>query len=900
MTDEPCSSENIPESVLQRKLHAPIPNTDMVQRLFLKRDFKNILGKRLVLFRAPAGFGKSTAMLQLRNKMADEGITTSWLTLDDFDNNLSRFMSSIRAAMELVFKNDSNKKDKLNSGVDLLEAITEFDGAFSLFLDEFEVIKDPSVIAFISEVINNLSVDCQIVIGSRVIPGVGLPRLRARQSLFEIDQDQLRFSKKEASEFLTKKCHFPLDRKNITDLQQATEGWVTALTLASMMLIKRGKPTEIIGEFSGATNILADYLAEDVLAGLESRLREFLLETSILSELNAPLCDYIRGREDSAEILEKLEKLQLFIVPLDSESYYYRYHNLFAEFLRSQLRRRHPEKVKVLHRAAAEWYLDQQRPVAAIKHALVSGDQHMSVAILSKYAQEYLRKGRARLLSQWMAKIDEDLLRPNPKLRAIQMWGLFFSQEPETAYSILENIDSDPNSHESYKTIQDDLLALRPLLLLRMDKFDKAFEIGVKNLALFSNKESFAYSILLNSIATMQIVEDKKKNGFLLKIGHLGDEENSISAIFSACSEGLIDLIHGRLRQAKTRFGFAEQHFQKVSSTERPEGNTVAAVFSAVVQYEQNEWDKAERRLKISVDAIKDQGFPDQIIISNISLAKIFFCRGDIDRAWDLLTELEYIGRVAKSPRILATARLTRSRFLLMRGDLMASEKELEKANDQALWDKVGQFSLIANDLDNYTIARLRLMIHKGESELALPMIIKEKGLAKRQCRLRRLLLLGIFHAIALREIGDQDAALTEFFEVLKVCSDEGFSRLVLDEGEKVAELLRLMGAVYHPKDIDQKILKYVDQLLLSFSQDVEESGQADALSDSRLVEALTRKEFSVLKLLSEGLSNEEMSKRLFVSDSTVRTHLRNINSKLGARNRTQAVAIARRLGLIS
>ncbi|WP_310388419.1 LuxR C-terminal-related transcriptional regulator [Roseateles sp.] len=861
-----------------------------------------------MVIRAPAGFGKTTVMLQMREAMTVAGIRSAWLTLDDLDNNVPRFASFIGSLFEQLTPSHTlapheSPGGQTEAGFGLLERIANSSEPFAVFLDDFETIHDPAVLAITREIIDSLPPDGQLIIGSRVIPDLGLARLRALGQLFEIEPRQLRFSREEIAEYLVEKRGLKLQQCDLKHLYNATEGWAAALSLVSVSLARREDPRPFIAGFSGSNAALMDYLSADVLSGLAEAPRVFLLETSVLSELSAPSCDWLRDRSDSTELLAELERAQMFLIPLDAQRQLYRYHSLFAQFLREQLRRTFPDRVASLHRAASQWCLDHQRPIAAIEHALAGDDAQSAIAILSQFAQTILHAGRARLLARWLQAIPASMLADISQLRAIHLWALFFSQQPEQALSDLDALEAEVDHEVRHRSIHDDLLALRPLLLLRMDRFEEAFDIGVRNVALLIDRNAFPFSILANSIATMQVVEGKQNAAtrMLEEASAVGaGTANPVGTVYSACCEGVVDLMQGRLRQAAARFRFAERSLEPALSVEDVSGNAVAGLFYAVVAYELNQWEDAGRRLRLHLPAIKEQGFPDQVIVGSLALARIAFYQGDIDGAWTLLTELEYFGRREQWPRAVATVRIARSRLLQLRGDVAAASRELEQADVPFLWERLEGFSMMSHDLDSLQIARLRLMVYEGRADRAVPLLRDARDRARQAHRYRRVLQLRILLSMALHAANMQEAALEELHRALSDAGAEGFIRLFVDEGDRVAVLLQQLTRASDQLDVALPTRGYIVKLLAAFGQSREESGQALALSGAGMAEALTRKEFQVLKLLGEGLSNDAMATELQVLDTTVRTHLRSINAKLGANNRTQAVSIARRLGLIS
>ncbi|MDB5998470.1 MAG: ATP-dependent transcriptional regulator, MalT-like, LuxR family, partial [Rhizobacter sp.] len=330
-------------------------------------------------------------------------------------------------------------------------------------------------------------------------------------------------------------------------------------------------------------------------------------------------------------------------------------------------------------------------------------------------------------------------------------------------------------------------------------------------------------------------------------------------------------------------------------------GNGWAGVLYACAVYEANQLDQAEHLLNAYLPMARDVGLPDHMILSHVMRSRIAFAAGDVDGASLLLTELEYLGHQRQLPRVVATGKLERSRMLLLQGNGPASRDELQRADDGALWDRERRQRLPAHDLDYMALARLRWELTFGDARGALAPIEQEIATAVRSSRHRRALKLRVLRALALQRAGDVAAAVSGIGEVLLIASQEGFVRLILDEGPAVGPLLQRYRAAAeesgalraHPilNDCVQRLMQAVGPIAV-------EADTAPVAANGAL-EPLTRKEIRVLQLLAEGYSNGAMAEKLFVSDSTVRTHLRNINMKLDAHSRTQAVAIARKLGVI-
>ena len=414
-----------------------VDRTEICNQVFLA------FGSKVVLIRGPAGFGKTTVMAQLWERYAKEGTAAAWLNLDEADNDLPRFLSYLVVALKGQLRPDAGL-DQVDSQIAfdagyvkslLTNQLDQREAPFVLFLDELDVIRDPAVLDFIKQITLRMPKNTRLVLGSRTFPEIGLGKLRAHGELFEVAPEQLRFSTDEATLFLMQRRGLTLGTDQVRELVRSTEGWPTALWLASLALERHSNAEAFIAGFAGSAAAVAEYLAEDVMAGQPAEVREFLLKTSILAQFDAPLCDAVCGRADSAKLLQHLERESLFLSVVDESQGLYRYHSLFRDFLRSQLRKNSPESVPVLHRAAADWFLAQHRPIPAVDHALETQDLDFIMPLLEAHAESLLNQGRLRLLTRWL----ETYLKPvqnSPRLRLLHIWAVNLTRGPQEALTL--------------------------------------------------------------------------------------------------------------------------------------------------------------------------------------------------------------------------------------------------------------------------------------------------------------------------------------------------------------------------------------------------------------------------------------------------------------------------------
>ncbi|WP_218508852.1 LuxR C-terminal-related transcriptional regulator [Variovorax sp. dw_308] len=879
--------------ILETKLNPPAFAVTQVARRAIS-DEVAASAVKLVLVRAPAGFGKTTAMAQMRARMEAQGLACAWLTLDRADNDVSRFLACLAEAVQRL---GADEADDDSGPFDAVAALASIDAPFALFLDDFEVVQEPAVLGFVRELIEQLPRRGHVVIGSRGLPDLGLGRLRARGQLLEIDTDRLRFTLEETNAFFGQRALDALPPDMLSQLHRKTEGWVAAIWLASMALERHGVETGFVERFSGSDRAVADYLAEDVLAHQPPEIRDFLLRTSILRQLDASVCQALNPRADSAALLERLAASNLFITPVTGEGRAWRYHSLFGDFLRARLAAEMPDEMARLHLAASAWYESQGRPVPAIDHAIEGGDHPHALTLLATWAGQFLEQGRMRMLSRWFAAIPARQLRAQPMLQLIALWAACFTRGP---WDAMRKLEQSGCTDSTIAEVRAGAHTLYPLLLAMQDRYDEAYAAGRDALARLPTGIPFADSALLNAMANvLAVMGDQHESQRMLDAARSRQGHSHFNRMYSESLEGLLDLQGGRLRQATARFRMAVDSTHAVTYN-HSHGNAWAGVLYAGVVYEANQLTQADHLLNTYLPLARDVGLPDHMILSHVMRSRIAFHAGDIDAAFLALTELEYLGHERQLPRVVAGAKLERSRILLLQGNGPAARDELARADDPALWARERRQRLPAHDLDYLALAQARWQIAFGDARAALSTLDEEIRSANESGRHRRALKLRVLRALALHRAGDVTAAVDEMGAALQAASQEGFMRLILDEGPAVGALIQSHAAATRAQAAhgDPILADYLQRLLQAMGPMAPPDIEAPA-PGAELAEPLTRKEIHVLQLLAEGYSNGAMAEKLFVSDSTVRTHLRNINMKLDAKSRTQAVAIARKVGVI-
>ncbi|HMN79728.1 MAG TPA: LuxR C-terminal-related transcriptional regulator [Burkholderiaceae bacterium] len=854
---------------------------------------------RLVLLHAPAGFGKTTTMRQVRDRFAAAGVPTAWLTLDRADNDPARFLSALSLALSPVVP---GLEPDAGAGPDelalrLLDRVAAHPAPFVLFLDDFEALKDAGSVGIVAELIEQLPRGAQLVAGTRRMPELGVGRLRTRGRLLEVDPAQLRFSEAEVGDLLRQRPGPMLSPQDVRRLHRSTEGWAAALGLATLSLEHRDDPAGFIATFSGSDRAVVDYLLEDVLAHQPEDVREFLLQTCVLSELHAPLCDAIRGASDSAQMLRRLQTLHLFLLPLAGQPDEYRYHGMFAEFLRGELARQQPQRVPALHHAAARWFAQNQRPVPAIEHALAAGENALALQLLDEQAWALLDEGRVRLLARWLDPLlAAGALAGHPMLRIVHAWAVLFARGPRAAEHLLDRLADDENAGAASTRHR---AVLRVLILSLTDRIEEAVARGLHAQSEVPASFPFAGPLLRVTMANLALItgrlDDARRYADEARSSPAGGAGGAFNLTLSEATEASIDLAQGRLRKAIAGLRVAIR--TRAHDPRRPtNGNALVGIPLAHALYEAGELEQSERLLGVYLPLIRGVGIPDDLITGHLVIARILAARRDEERAEQMLAELEHIGHANGLPRAVATARLERVRRLVVDGRLSQARQELDRCEDAAFWSRIGSLSPRANEVETWEVALARVLIAESRFAEAATVLREQLAQAERLSRSRRALSLRLLLGVALDGQGSRSKGAATVADAVGQAAGEGYVRVIVDEGPALTRLLReIRDLGGFPETGD--VRRFVDRLL---AEDSIARTQGPARDDrSGTVETLTRKELKVLRLAAEGHRNEELAERLFIAETTIRTHLRNINVKLDTRSRVEAIAAARRLGLL-
>jgi len=851
---------------------------------------------RVVLFTAPAGFGKTTVMQQCRRRLVAAGVDAAWVALQPTDNNPSRLLAGLAEAVRSIRGDDL----PCRSLPDALHALVSHDAPFALFVDDFDSIRDASVLATFGELLETMPLGSRLLVGSRKdVRGSlrALDRLRVRGQVLEIDAERLRFNLEETHRYFHLGQHRSLPEAMRFELHQKSEGWIAALRLARLVA-DRGQLDSTVISRLGSSQALASVLGEQVLAQQPEAIRAFMLRTSILRQLDAAICRDLWPHGDIEWIFDQLDQANL-LLPAEGDRFSKRrYQGLLADFLRTQLRQEHPEEYVRLHLAASSWYELHGQRALAINHAIEGGDAVHAMNLLEHHVDDFLEQGRMRLLANWFSAVPPQAIENRPRLLAVSIWAACFTQGAAQAMGRLDELeprfeaDADFRAHAS---------AQRPVLFQMLDRMDEAYPVGMRGLEALPTSSSFADSTLLNAMAFQCLIMGQPQEAQrLLDASKLALGHSKFNRMHAESMEGLLNLEQARLREAAARFRIALKAAPG-SWYSGAIGNAWAGVLYATALYERNELAEAQRLLRIYLPMASKAGLPDHIITGYVMHARLSFIAGDVDNAFEALGDLESEGYERNLERVTASARLERSRVLLLQGNVAAAVEEAKRAAGAGpLWERVSRQHLPAHHVEDYEIANLRIALATSRFEKVIDDTARAIVTSMDTGRLRRVLKLKVLRSMGLHGSGDLRAASDTMLDVLAVASQEGFVRLVLDEGPAAEEVIRhcartLQNREPRPSPI---LEEYIDKLLPLLRPSATELSGEEPLA-RQPTSPLTQREICFLELVAQGYSNAAIGEKLFVSENTVRTHLRNINVKLEAKSRTQAIAIGRKFGIL-
>ena len=976
-------------SLLRTKLHVPPVRSELVSRPRLIERLNAGLTRKLTLISAPAGFGKTTLLsewintgVSSREYGVGEGSATpyslfptplfAWLSLDEDDNDPTRFLSYLVAALQTLPPSqvegiEPGTGPDIAAGVlgalqspqppptesvltVLINEISALPDRIVLVLDDYHLIEAEPIHDALTFLLRRLPPQMHLVIATRDDPLFPLARLRARGQLTELRAADLRFSSSEAAEFLNHVMGLDLSAEDIAALETRTEGWIAGLHLAAISMQGHKDVTGFIRSFTGSHRFVLDYLVEDVLEQQSESVQTFLLQTAILDRLTGSLCDAVRfgvaethGQDNGQAMLEALERANLFIVPLDEERRWYRYHPLFSDLLRHRLRQappplssppsggteeeghdkeRHRATTKLsspllggteggivaeLHHRASEWYEQNGFTDEAIQHALRAGDFERAAHLIEGVAEAIWVRGEDVKLLRWLDELPVELMVSKPGLCIFHAWSLFATGQQDAAEQSLQGAEQvlEPNTDRATETvpIERDRLpgsdgaklrgraaATRAYLAFYRGDLPGIIRYSRQALDYLPEQDLTWRSAATNVLGDAYDFEGEMAAAYQARLEALevSKAAGNIYQIMIANLKLAIILRHqGRLQRTVE---ICQQQMQLASKSEMSQTVVVGWLLSiwGEVLAEINDLDGAIHQAKKGVELTERGGEVAMLGWSYLCLTRVLYSRGDMTGAEEIVQKMENAAREYDLPPCITNQMAAwRARLWLAQDKLDAASQWVQ---DRGL-DADGDPAYL-HEMEYVVLARI--LIAQGRLDEAAALLQRLLEAAEAGGRAARAIEILLLQALVFQAGDDTTQAMAALERALALAEPGGFVRVFVDEGPPMARLLYEAAA----RGIAPE---YARRLLEAFPvAEPAQTGPSRTLApQSELFEPLSERELEVLQLIAAGLTNPEISSRLFLALNTVKAHTRNIYGKLNVHSRTQAIVRAQELGLL-
>jgi LuxR family maltose regulon positive regulatory protein len=878
-------------NLLATKLRVPRAQPGFVPRLRLARQLEEGLTRGLILVCAPAGSGK-TSLVASWARTGSRPV--AWLSLDPGDNDPARFWRHLFAALDLALPGVGARVAPLLSvpeppPSDVLVTVLVNDVLAGddvvLVLDDYHVMDSEPVhraMAFLAE---NLPPVLRLVLASRSEPPLPLARLRARGQVAEVDAASLRFTLEEAAALLA-----DLPQDVLRTLTERTEGWAAGLRLAALSLRGHGDAARFVAGFTGSHRYVLDYLTSEVLDTQPSDIRLFLLRTSVLDRLSGPLCDAVTGRTDGQEMLERIERAGLFLIPLDDVRGWWRYHHLFTDLLRARLAAAvEPFVVRESHAAAARWHDQHGLADDAIRHAVASGDVAEAARLIERYFDEGYLTGERATIQRWLSAVPATVALERPRLRLAQTFAALVYGDVEGAAALLDGSEPAADPGEVFMPSVGEAASL-------LVNVPAAFVICRSWLAYLRGEPDAMASFAARARVLLGEGELMLENVYQLNLaladwlnGRMADAERGFIALVARWrSAGETSLAArccrflGQVQSDQARLDTALRTYRQLvtiaEDPDRPRWPVAGYgyVGMAEIAYQRDELDDALRHVTEGIARCRRLSENEPLASGFVTLAWIRQASGDHAGALAALDEAE---RFAPSPAVanlLNPIPAQRARLLLAQGDL-AAVAQWASSSGLSVDDKASYLR------EQEHLVLVRLLLARAEPDPALALLGRLHQAAACQERTGSLIQVLALRALALAAAGSPGQAVEALREALTLARPQGYVRVFADEGAVMASLLARVDGV--PADYVARVLRAC--------------GVPPRISAQPLVDPLTSRELEVLALLAAGRPNQGIADQLVVTLDTVKKHVTHVLAKLGVTNRTEAVARARQLGLL-
>ncbi|WP_161975578.1 LuxR C-terminal-related transcriptional regulator [Tengunoibacter tsumagoiensis] len=901
---------------LATKMQAPRQRSLYVQRPALYVQLQRALEGDLTLISAPAGSGKTALLAHWLSKSV---YPFAWLSLEPEDDEPARFLSYFIAALQarypqigvssqaLLLQSPQSVRFEHVMAVLSNEITVSNLPHFIMVCDDYHLITSEAIHTAMYFLLEHLPPQMHLIFATRSDPPFPLTRLRAQGRLTELRMADLRLKKADIQTFLEQVTERELDTDILETIEERTEGWVAGVQFAALSLRNHPLPQTFLHSFHGNHRFILDYLSEEVFVRQTPAVQTFLLSTSLLERLTAPLCNELTGQANGQEILEALEKANLFVMPLDDARQWYRYHQLFAEFLQARLRQSDPEQFIVLHRRASRWYEQQGLLLEALQHAASARDSEVLVALLETYGSQcILEQDLSQKVLDWLQLLPERFYREHIHLCVLKAMAFIYSRRPTEAPPWLQRADSlvilDNDTH---RLVRGRLAACYALVHLANGEIEQCADSAHRAIALLSEDEGLLYVHVMQCalhayLATGDVTQETERLA-VTALRASRTSNNHVLYLLSLTNLARIQILRGRLHQARATYHEAEHLLSLYPEQPVPPGKAEYAIGTGHILREWNELAEAEAFLQTGLEIQNNTPLLNVELMSHghMILSRLYQAKGAYEQARGAIESLNLLlERQQFAPYLYARAAAAQADLALMNKDLATavSWAETEKSEIQPFLSEQALLIRI-----RILIEQMRQSEETAQAEELHSLLQRMQEDAEAKARQASVLEIIILRALILDLMGRTSEAGIIIEQAVKLAEPEGYIRIFADKGEAVEALLARIQLDYPRRQA------YVQQLRAACRPHEKADTQAvpPTLQNSRrtfvqtLVEPLSERELEVLQLIATGASNYEIAQQLIIAVATVKRHVTNIITKLNVNNRTQAVAEARKYGLV-
>ncbi len=874
--------------LLATKMHIPEIPTGLLPRPRLSEQLHQALTHRLTVITAPAGFGKTTAVSAW---LRASPVVAAWLSLDEGDNDLVRFWTYVFSSLQTGYREictsllEQLRAPSLHQSPHIEHLLTRLVNALDagsqqtiLMLDDYHAVTSPAIHASLVFLLEHLPSTLHIMLLTRVSPPLHLARLRACNQLLELRATDLRFTLDEASSFLKTVMRLQLSPEEIALLAERTEGWPAALQLAGLSL--RQPEANRQNTFALGQRYIFDYLAEEVLQGQPEYVQEFLLHTALLTRLSGSLCDALTGNSDGAGLLAYLERANLFVVALDEAHCWYRYHQLFAEFLKARLREQAPELAAVLHAKAADWYEQHGYLAEAIYHLNEMKAYTRLGRCVVAWSDRLIGRGDFTLLRQWVELLPRQEVRASPRLCLVYARTLAFLGQLDTATLYLQELEAVcAGTDDGEQTdLRGEILASHALIAIMRLETAQAITLAQQALACLPPQHGFIRSVLTLSLG----IAYRSYNAEAAReaLGEaIRQADNPHVAIMSTYHLAYHLQLQGQFHRA---FELYQHALAFLPGDQRIPALAVALLGCAEIYREWNRLEEAERWLMEAIPLGKAWSFLGILTGIIVTLARVKQARGDFAAVRLLLRQHIRAAEEQQDAISLSTARAYLANLDLAEGNRAAALAWAEEFAESVR----GMEPEVFREREYLLLAHIQIQTGEGKLHEISALLDKLLALFEPDDQRFAVLKILILQSLLYQRQHDTERALATLMRALTLSEPEGFIRIFADEGQPLLALLE--RAIERrqrtgPLSAQRFSLAYARLVL-----------QATAQASMARQGPLSEREGEIVRLVAAGLSNQQIAQHLTIALSTVKWHIKQIYNKLNVNSRTQLLAYAR------